>query len=322
MIDRMNLPCLADIEAAAAVVYRSIEPTPQYAWRELGEALGAEVWIKHENCAPTGAFKVRGGLVWFDAIARRAQRPAGVVTATRGNHGQSIGFAARQHGIRALVVVPLGNSQTKNQAMRDLGVELVEAGEDFQAARLAAARLALERGYDMVPSFDPHLICGVATYSLELLRAAGALDVLYVPIGLGSGICGAVAARNALGLATEIVGVVSAHAPAYSRSFAERRLLTHPTTTQVCDGLACSTPEPEALEIIWRSVDRIVEITDDEARAAIRLMHELTHHRVEGAGAAGLAAAVQERSRLQGRRIGLIASGGNIDDALYSDCLR
>lgn len=319
---RMQLADLAAIEAASNIVYRSFEPTPQYRWSLLGEALGADVWVKHENRAPTGAFKVRGGLVWFDALAQRPVRPAGVVTATRGNHGQSIGFAARQHGVPAVVVVPVGNSVSKNQAMRELGVELVEAGNDFQAAREQARVLAALRGLEMVPSFDPLLVAGVATYSLEFMREVTALDVLYVPIGLGSGICGAVAARDALGLNTQIVGVVSAHAPAYSLSFQARRAVTHPTTTRVCDGMACSTPEAAALEIICRGVDRIVEISDDEARAAIRLMYECTHHRAEGAGAAGLAAAFQERERIRGKTVGLVVSGGNIDDDLYTACLR
>jgi len=309
------LPSLGELEATARVVYQALAPTPQYAWPLLREALGAELWVKHENHAPTGAFKVRGGLAFFHALALRPDRPRGVISATRGNHGQSVGFAAQRHGIPATIVAPVGNSREKNAAMRALGVELIEHGEDFQAAREHAMRLAQERGLLMVPSFHPVLVRGVASYSLELLRAVPELDVVYVPIGLGSGICGMIAAREALGLTTEVVGVVSAQAPAYAVSFAQRQPIDQPVTTRISDGMACRTPEPDALQVLWRHMARVVQVSDDEVEAAMRLMFRATHNTAEGAGAAGLAAALQERGRLAGKKAAFVQSGGNV----YSD---
>jgi len=317
----IDLPSLAQLDAAAQTVYAVMPPTPQYRWPLLCEALGTEVWVKHENHTPVGAFKVRGGLVYFRDLAGGAQRPAGVVSATRGNHGQSIALAAARHRIASTIVVPRGNSVEKNAAMRALGATLVEHGDDFQAAREHAARLAQDNGWHMVPSFHPLLVRGVGTYSLELLRAAPDLDTLYVPIGLGSGICGMIAAREALGLKTTIVGVVSSHAPAYSRSFAQHKAVSHPVTTMIGDGMACSTPEQPALEWIWRYVERIVEVSDDELREAMRLLFRATHNVAEGAGAAGLAAAWQERERLRGRKVGVVLSGGNVDSEVFARVL-
>ncbi|MCZ2439250.1 MAG: threonine dehydratase [Burkholderiales bacterium] len=316
-----ELPRLERLEAAARIVYDLMPATPQYRWPLLCQALQAEVWVKHENHTPTGAFKLRGGLVYFGDLARGAQPPAGVVSATRGNHGQSIALAAARHGMRAVVVVPHGNSVEKNAAMRAWGATLVEHGEDFQAAREHAAALAQAQGLTVVPSFHPLLVQGVATYALELLRALAALDVVYVPIGMGSGICGLIAAREALGLRTQIVGVVSAHAPAYALSFRQRALVTHPTTTRLGDGMACSTPDPQALEWIWRHAERVVEVGDDELAAAMRLLFRATHNVAEGAGAAALAAALQERGRLQGRRVAVVLSGGNVDSDVFAGVL-
>ena len=304
---------LDQLEHAAAIVYQTIAPTPQYAWPLLKAAVGAEIWVKHENHTPIGAFKLRGGLVYFRDISRRNGKSTGVISATRGNHGQSVGFAAHQYAIPATIVVPHGNSAEKNAAMRALGVELIEHGEDFQAARERAAWIAQQRGLHMVPSFHPLLVHGVASYSLELLRAVPDLDVVYVPIGLGSGICGMIAARNALGHRTEVVGVVSAHAPAYALSFEQHRAIEHPVTTRVADGMACRTTEPEALEILCRHVARIAQVTDDEVEEAMRLMYSATHNVAEGAGAAGLAAAFKERGRLAGRKAAVILSGANVD---------
>jgi threonine dehydratase len=314
-------PVLEEIEAAARVVQAVMAPTPQYAWPLLGERLGAEVWVKHENHTPLGAFKVRGGLAYFDHLSRSAGGARGVISATRGNHGQSVAFAARRYGIAATVVVPRGNSRSKNAAMRALGAELIEHGEDFQSAREHAVQLARSRDLHMVPSFHRLLVAGVATYSLELLRAVPALEVAYVPIGLGSGICGMVAARDALGLRTEIVGVVSSAAPAYARSFAQRRAVEQPVTTLLGDGMACRVPEPAALEIIWRGVERIVEVSDDELAAAMRLTFDCTQNVAEGAGAAALAAARRERERIAGRRIAVVLSGGNVDREVFARVL-
>jgi threonine dehydratase len=312
---------LVEIEAAARVVHAVMPPTPQYCWPQLCERLGAEVWVKHENHTPIGAFKLRGGLVYFEHLSRSPGAARGVISATRGNHGQSVGFGARRYKLAATIVVPHGNSASKNAAMRALGVELIEHGEDFQSAREHAEALARSRALHMVPSFHPLLVAGVATYSLELLRAVPAIDVAYVPIGLGSGICGMVAARDALGLATEIVGVVSAEAPAYARSFAARQPVEHAATTRLGDGMACRVPERDALEIIWRGVDRIVEVGDDELAGAMRTIFECTHNVAEGAGAAAVAGVHKERARIAGRRIAVVLSGGNVDREVFSGVL-
>ena len=304
---------LAQLERAASIVYETMPATPQHTWPLLRQLVGTEVWVKHENHTPTGAFKVRGGLVYFRNLIQAGNRPAGVISATRGNHGISVGFAARRCGLAATIVVPRGNSRDKNAAMDALEVELIEHGDDFQAAREHAIHLAEERGLHMVPSFHPLLVHGVASYSLELLRAVPDLDVVYVPIGLGSGICGMIAAREALGLTTEIVGVVSEQAPAYALSYEERRPVEHPVTTLIADGMACRTPEPDALEMIWRHAARLVRVSDDEVEKAMRLMFIATHNVAEGAGAAALAAALKERERIAGRRVALVLSGANVD---------
>jgi threonine dehydratase len=312
---------LDDIISASRIVYSDMQATPQYRWPLLCEHLGTEVWVKHENHSPVGAFKIRGGLVYFAHLAESDQIPKGVIGATRGNHGQSVGYAARRYGIPATIVVPFGNSVEKNAAMRALGVKLIEHGDDFQAAREYAHTLAREQSLHLVPSFHPLLVAGVATYSLELLQAVKDIDVVYVPIGLGSGICGMLAARDALNLETEVVGVVSAHASAYAKSFAASCAIESPVTTKLSDGMACSTPEPTALEIIIKGVDRIVQVTDDEVSAAMRTMFECTHNVCEGAGAAALAAATQEVQQIAGRKVAVIASGGNIDQDVFADVL-
>jgi len=316
----MRLPTLDQLQKSADIVYRSMRPTPQYLWPLLASHLGCEVWVKHENHTPTGAFKLRGGLVYFHELAA-GPKPKGVISATRGNHGQSIAFAARQHEIPVTIVVPHGNSREKNDAMRALGAKLVEHGDDFQAAREHATALAESEGLHMVPSFHPFLVRGVASYSLELLNAVPNLDVLYVPIGLGSGICGAVAAREALGLTTEIVGVGSTEAPAYARSFEYREPVERPVRTRIADGLACRVPEKSALETILQHVARIVEVTDDEVEEAMRLLFSTTHNAAEGAGAAALAAAWKERHDLAGRRVGVILCGGNVDRDVFARVL-
>jgi threonine dehydratase len=313
---------LEDIEDAGKIIYSDLAPTPQYRWPLLCERLGTEIWVKHENHTSVGAFKVRGGLTYFAKLVQSGTVPKGVISATRGNHGQSVGLAARRYGIPATIVVPRGNSVEKNAAMRALGVELIEHGDDFQAAREHAEMLASARSLHMVPSFHPLLVAGVATYSLELLRAVTGLDTVYVPIGLGSGICGMLAVRDALSLKTEVVGVVSAHAPAYAESFRARRIIESPVSTKLADGMACRTPEVDALEAIWRGVDRIVQVTDDEVATAMCMLFECTHNASEGSGAAALAAAVQEQSRILGRKVAVILSGGNVDRELFSAILR
>jgi threonine dehydratase len=273
--------------------------------------------VKHENQTPVGAFKVRGGLVYIERLRASGAAVKGVVAATRGNHGQSIGFAAARHGIAAAIVVPHGNSAGKNAAMRALGVELIEEGHDFQASLEAAGRIAAARGWHMVPSFHEWLVQGVASYSLELFRAVPSLETLYVPIGLGSGICGAIAARDALAVRTRIVGVVAASAPAYARSLALGRPVSHEATTRVADGMACRTPVPEALEIIRAGADRVVEVTDDEIEAAMRALYDDTHNVAEGAAASALAALLKDGEHSRGREAGIVLTGANVDASVF-----
>jgi len=315
------LPDRASLDSARAVVYRSLSPTPQYRWPLLCDRLGTEAWLKHENHTPTGAFKVRGGLVYFDGIARAGVGASGVISATRGNHGQSVAFAARALGIPATIVVPLGNSREKNAAMRGLGAELIEHGDDFQAAREHAQRLAGERGLHLVPSFHPDLVRGVASYWTELFEAVPELDMVYVPIGLGSGACGAIAAREALGLRTQIVGVVSTGAPAYRLSLAAGRPIEAPVTTEIADGMACRTPEPAALEFLRQGLARVVEVDDAQVADAMQALFVDTHNVAEGAGAAALAAALLERERIAGKRVGLTLSGANVDRDVFARAL-
>ena len=309
---------LQELDAAARVVYAAMAPTPQQRWPLLDARCGTAVWVKHENHTPVGAFKVRGGLVYFDHLRRTQPDVAGVVAATRGNHGQSVAFAAARYGIPAAVVVPHGNSVTKNAAMRALAAELIERGHDFQASLEASMAIAAERGWHMVPSFHELLVHGVASYSLELLRAIPDLDARYVPIGLGSGICGAIAARDALGLKTRIVGVVSAAAPAVARSLEANRVVSHEVTTRIADGMACRTPNAEALDILRGGVDHVVEVTDEEIEEAVRALFADTHNVVEGAGAAGLAALLRERDRLRGKTAGIVLTGANIDPGPFA----
>ena len=315
------LPTLDDLERSCAIVHAVLPPTPQQRWPLLDQRVGSEVWVKHENHTPVGAFKVRGGLVFFHHLAASGSAVRGVVTATRGNHGQSIGLAAARHGVRAAVVVPHGNSLEKNAAMRALGVELIESGDDFQASVEFADALATERGWYRIPSFHPWLVQGVGTYALEFFRGAPPLDTVYVPIGLGSGICGVIAARDALGLATEIVGVVSAHAPAYARSLAAGSSQSAPVSTVLADGMACRTPVPSALEAMRGKVARVVEVTDAQVADAMRALFSDTHNVAEGAAAAPLAALMAEPPALRGRRSGFVLSGGNVDRDLFARVL-
>jgi threonine dehydratase len=268
-----------------------------------------------------GAFKLRGGIVYIDGLARAARPPAGLVAATRGNHGQSIAYAAARAGMRVTIVVPHRNSREKNVAMRALGADLVEHGHDFQAALEFAQRLAAERGLHMVPSFDPALVRGVASYALEFLGAVAGLDTVYVPIGLGSGICGMIAAREALGLGTKIVGVVAENAPAYALSFAAGRVITTESADTIADGVACRVPLETAVEVINRWAERMVTVSEAEIAAAMRYYFSDTHNVAEGAGAAPLAALLKERAAMEGRRVGLVLSGGNVDREVYARVL-
>ena len=317
----MNLPTLQDIENSAQVVYREFAATPQYAWPLLSQKLGTACWLKHENHTPVGAFKIRGGLTYFDQLARNKALPAEVISATRGNHGQSIGWAARAYGVRCTIVVPHGNSVEKNAAMQALGATLIEHGKDFQESREHAIALAQQRGAHMVPSFHVDLLRGVSTYWWELFKAVPELDVVYVPIGQGSGACAAVAAKRALGHRARIVGVVSAHATTYADSLAAGHVVEAPVTTLLADGMACRVADAEALEILKGALDDIVQVTDAEVAQAMRDIFACTHNVAEGAGAASFAAAMQQRHVLQGQTVGLTLCGGNVDSATFAHVL-
>jgi len=313
----MTLPDLEELQAAAAIVHRALAPTPQIRWPSLAARTGADVWVKHENRTPLGAFKVRGGLVYMDSLRSREPEIRGVIAATRGNHGQSVAYAAVRAGLRAVIVVPHGNSRTKNAAMRSLGAELIEHGDDFQEAYEYTIAMAQRESLHLVRSFDRALIAGVASYALELFGEAADLDTVYVPIGMGSGICGVIAARNALGLKTEVVGVVAAGAPAYGLSFAAGRPVVTATAQTIADGMACRTPDAEAVRIIKEGAARVVTVDDAQIGEAMRILLADTDTVAEGAGAAALAALLQERGRVQGRKVGVILSGGNVDREVF-----
>lgn len=312
---------LAELEAAAALVHRFVPETLSVDWPLLSEATGAEVWVKHENHNPTGAFKVRGGVTFIDWLRRERPDCPGICTATRGNHGQSQARAAVAAGLRAKVYVPFGNSVEKNAAMRGYGAELIEFGADFDTAREEAMRVAELEGLQVVPPFHRELVRGVATYALEFFRAAPELDAVYVPIGCGSGICGTIAARDALGLRTEVIGVVSDGADCALRSVRAGQLVETETATTFADGMAVRVPVRAAFDIYAEGAARIVAVSDDDVAEAIRLYYRCTHNLAEGAGAAGLAALMAEREIMKGRRVGLILSGGNIDASVFATVL-
>lgn len=315
------LPSLTEIERAAAIVHASMPPTPQIAWPVLARRAGCELWVKHENHTPIGAFKIRAGLVYMDWLKRAEPGVTGVLAATRGNHGQSVTVAARRAGLKSVIVVPLGNSVEKNAAMRAQGAELIEHGHDFQAAYEYAQALARERGLHPMPSFHPILAHGTATYGLELLSAVPDLDTVYVPIGLGSGICGTIAARDALGLKTKIVGVCAENAAAYALSFTAGKPVPTNSADTMADGLACRVPDATAVAIVNKGAERIAQVSDAAIKAAMRAYFTDTHNLAEGAGAAALAALLLERERMKGKRVAVVLSGGNVDLPVYRQVL-
>ncbi len=317
----MRLPSLEDVRRAGEVIYQDLAPTPQICWPLLSNRVGAEVWVKHENMLPVGAFKIRGGLFYMHELANSDCKPPGVITATRGNHGQSIAFAAAKHGIKAVIVVPRGNCAAKNHAMQSLGAELIEHGEDFDTASEHARELACSAGLMPIASFDPCLVAGVATYALEFFEAVQGLDTIYVPIGMGSGICGVIAMREALELATEVVGVVAREANTYPLSMAAGHPVTTNSADTIADGLAIRKANSQALEIIAQHAARIVEVSETEIRSAIRCYQGDCGQIAEGAAAAALAALMQEQGKMAGKRVGLVLSGSNIGRELYTDVL-
>ncbi len=312
---------LPELRDAATTVHAQVPPTPQHEWPLLGQAVGARVWVKHENHTPTGAFKARGAITYMDWLAQAHPEVRGIVTATRGNHGQAVVRAASSAGLRAVIVVPEGNSAEKNAAMRGFGAELIEHGADFDTAKRHAQGLARDEGLWMVPSFHAELVRGVASYGLELFDAVPDLDTVYVPVGCGSGLCGVMAARDALGLSTKVVGVVSAHVDAAKRSFETGVLIPSDTAHTFADGIAVCTPVQEALELFLEGADRFVAVSDDEIADAIRLYWQTIHNLAEGAGAAALAALMQERDEMAGKKVAVILSGGNIDTGMAAQLL-
>jgi threonine dehydratase len=318
----MPLFTLDELAAATATVRTYVPPTPAYAWPLLAERVGATVVVKHENHTPTGSFKARGGLVYVDALCRADRNLKGLVTATRGNHGQSVALAAARNGVPVVIVVPEGNSREKNAAMQAFGGELVTGGKDFDESRAVAAQIQNERGYHFVPSFHRDLVKGVATYALELFKSFADLDVVYVPIGMGSGICGMITVRDLLGLKTEIIGVVAENAPAFALSFAAGQPVPTNSARTFADGVACRDPQADAFAIIKTGAARVVTVSEDEIAEAIRIYYTTTHNLAEGAGAAPLAALLKEKARYAGKRAGLILSGGNIDMPVLAQVLR
>jgi threonine dehydratase len=312
---------LANLDATARFLRTILPETPQMVWPQLSERLGAEVWVKHENHLPTGAFKVRGGLVYLEQLRHQDKELPGVIAATRGNHGQSIAFAARRLGLRSVIVVPAGNGREKNAAIRALGAELIECGHDFQAAREWATARAAAEGLHMVPAWHPLLVRGVATASLELLRAAPELEVVFVPVGMGSGLCGMIAARDALGHRARIVGVAAELAPAYALSFERREPVTTERADTFADGIATRSPDPQALAMIMAGADRIVTVSEAAIRAAMRHYFSDIHQVAEGAAAAALAAAESNPGLVRGKMVGMVLSGGNVDREMYAGIL-
>lgn len=317
----MMLPSLDQIQDAQNLIYRYMPPTPQYTWPLINQRLGTEIWIKHENHTPLGAFKIRSSLVYAHWLKQTQPALPGIVAATRGNFGQGAAFAARNLGLKAVIVVPHGNSVEKNQAMRAQGAELIEHGHDFQESLEFARTLAAERGYAMFESFHPTLMLGTATYAAEFLQAVPHLDIVYVPIGMGSSICGMAAARHALSLSFEIVGVTSDVCRATALSFTQRQIVESPARTQIADGVACRKPSPGAMEIIWAHTARIVEVSDAEIGQAMTIYYQDTHNLAEGAGALSLAAALREKAQNQGKKVGVILTGGNVDRDLFVSVL-
>ena len=317
-----SLPTLEEIAAAQDLVYSVMQPTPQIVWPLLCEHLGTEVWVKHENHTPIGAFKARTAVVYAAELFGGTRSISGLVTATRGNHGQSVALAARRFDVPAHIVVPRGNSPEKNTAMRAQGADLIEFGSDFQEAKEHAQVLAHERGWHFVPSYHRDIVKGVATYWVEFFSAVSEVDVVYVPIGQGSGICSCAAVRNGMNLKTKIVGVVADGAPAYALSFAAGRKIEAPVTTLLADGMACRAPDSDSLATVLQNVDHVVQVSEAEIREAMKIYFIDTHNVAEGAGAAGLAAALKEKSTLSGKRVGLVLSGGNVDHDVFARVLR
>ena len=318
----MKLPNKSDIESAASTVYQCMSSTPLYDWPLLRKRCGVNVFVKHENHTPTGAFKIRGGLTYMSWLRSRYPTSEGVIADATGNHGQSVALAALKSGLSAVIIVPENNSNIKNKSMISFGAELITYGHDFQAAYEYALNTAEERNLSIVPSFSEYLISGVSTYGLEIFQAQPDLDSLYVPIGLGSGICGCIAAREAFGLKTKIIGVVAENAACYALSFNQKKPVSTNSANTIADGLACRIPDSDAVRIINKYVDRVVQVNENEIKGAMGYYFTDTHNIAEGAGAAPLAALIKERNRYQNKNVGVVLTGGNLDLKLYCEVLK
>ena len=317
----LQLPTIEEVADAQKVVYALMQPTAQISWPLLNQQLGARVWVKHENHTPIGAFKARSAMVYAAELFRNNNGIKGLITATRGNHGQSVALAGQRFHVPVTIVVPHGNSAEKNAAMRSQGAKVVEFGADYQEAREHAEELSRERDLHIVPPFHRDILKGVATYWMELFSVVPDLDIAYVPIGMGSGICSGCAVRNGMKLKTKMVGVVAEGAPACALSFEAGRTIAAPVTTAIADGMACRVPDDDAMAIMRENVDHMVPVSDEEIREAMRIYFSSTHNLVEGAGAASLAAALKEKDRLRGKRVALILSGGNVDREVFAKVL-
>jgi threonine dehydratase len=317
-----TLPTLDEVKQAAESVYKLMPPTPQYCWPLLSARLGTELWVKHENQTPTGSFKARTAVVYVQALMKREPGTRGLIAATRGNHGQSVALAAKRFGLPAVIVVPHGNSTEKNAAMRGQGAQLIEHGHDFQSSREHADALASQLGYHFVPPYHRDIVKGVATYWLELFTNVPNIDVAYVAIGMGSGVCSAAAVRNALGLKTQLVGVVSEAAPTYALSFASKKCVEAPATAKLADGLACRKPDEEPLRFMLANLERVVTVSEAQVAEAMRMYFTDTHNVVEGAGAAALAGALKEKEELRGKKVAVIATGANVDHDVFARVLQ
>ena len=309
---RMDTMTLDDIRSAQHTVYRVLRPTPLLSHPLLDLETGLEIRVKHENHNPTGAFKVRGGVNLVSRLSADERR--GVVTASTGNHGQSIALACQAEGVPCTVAVPVGNNPEKNAAMRALGARVLEVGRDFDEAREHVERLAAERSLRYVHSAnEPHLIAGVATYALEIFEEAPETEVLLVPIGGGSGACGCALVRRLLGRKAEIIGVQAAGADAFTRSWRTGTRVVGDTAATFAEGMATRVTFDLTFGILRELLDDIVTLTEEELADGVRLALRTTHNLPEGAGAASLAAAVKLQDRFRGRRVVCVMSGGNID---------
>ena len=306
----------ADLDEATRIVREHVPVTPAYRWPLLEELTGTPTWVKHENATPTGAFKVRGGLVFVDRLHRSGRTVPGLIAATRGNHGQSVAYAGRAHDLPVTIVVPEGNSPDKNASMVGFGAELVVRGRDFQEAFEHAMALADSRGLVPVPAFHRDLVAGVATGALELQTQAGHLDSVYLPVGQGSGICAHMAVRDLLGVDTEVVGVVADRAPAHALSFASGRPVTTQHADTFVDGVATRTPVPEAVAAMVAGAARFIRVSEEQAEQAMRLLWRTTHQMPEPSGALALAGLLADPARAAGATAAVVMTGGNCDTEL------